>query len=131
MQGFDTVAPFPGQQHPIFTFDIVAARRENPVPTSKPVAKMMQSTGYSSPLAITLVAVIAVASAFGIHQFHVRAVEGRKVGVVKTGAFTELAIVGFERLGSALILDDCIDSSSDLLHLLEISELHEPPDFFP
>ena len=50
---------------------------------------------------------------------------------MKTGAFTELAIVGFEGLSSAWILDDCINPSSDLLHLLEIGELHELCDFLP
>ena len=47
-----------------------------------------------------------------------------EVLVVEARALAELAVVGLERLGGARVVDDRVDARADLLHLLEVGELH-------
>ena len=43
---------------------------------------------------------------------------------MEAGPLAELAVPGLERLGGGRVLDDVVDPRSDLVHLLEVGELH-------
>src|SRR5579875_490399 len=42
---------------------------------------------------------------------------------MKAGSLAELPVVGLQRLGGGLVLDDCLDAPADLLHIEEVGAL--------
>ena len=59
-----------------------------------------------------------------INQFNIGIIESLEIFVMKAGTLTELIIVGFQGFGCLFIFHNCISSSSDLFHFLEVSHLH-------
>ena len=84
--------------------------------------------------AVNLVKFAVQHNAFGVYfidaaparidKRNIGAVEGLQIFIVKTGAFTELAIIGFERFCRVAILDQLVDAGADRFHFAEISQLH-------
>ena len=64
------------------------------------------------------------AAPVGVHQGDVGAVEGLEVLVVEAGPLAELPVPGLEGFGGRRILDDVVHPRPDLLHLLEVGQLH-------
>ncbi len=64
-------------------------------------------------------------AAVGVHQDHVGAVEGLEVLVMEARALAELPVPGLECIRSVAVVDDRIDASTDLFHLLEVGRLQE------
>src|SRR6202011_2786195 len=54
----------------------------------------------------------------------VGAVERVEIRVVEAGTLAELPVPGLEGLSRATVHDDLVDPRPDLLHLLEVGELH-------
>lgn len=96
-------------------------------PTSKPVAKMTQSTSYSTPCGHDGVLGDAFdAPVVGrVHECDVVPVEGVQIGVAERGALAHVAVPGLERLGRRGVLDDGVHAVADPVHLLEVGDFVE------
>ena len=66
------------------------------------------------------------ASALGVDQVGVRSVERLQVLVVETRPLAQLAIPRLERLGGGRVVDDLVDPSPDLGHLLVVALVVRP-----
>ncbi len=65
------------------------------------------------------------ALAVGVDQRDVRPVEGVEIFVVEAGPLAELVVLGLQRLGGGRVLDHAVHPGADLLHLLEVGQLHQ------
>ena len=96
----------------------IPQRRSRSLVTSKPQAKIMQSTSYSLPLATKplsvmrstpLVSETSISCTLGT-------VEGRIILIVRQGTLAQEAVVRLQRLGGFLVLHDLVDAAAQTLH---------------
>ena len=84
------------------------------------IDRILGPVGHDAPLGDTL-----DAPAVGIDQGHVRPVEGRQVFVMEAGPFAELPVPGLERLSGVRVVNNGLGPGANLIHLLEVEQLHE------
>ena len=86
---------------------------------------MMQSTSYSTPLAMTPVARDALDAAVvaRVDQRDVRPIERRQIVVVERRPFAELPIPRLQFFRDVGILHGVVDARADAVHFLEVGDL--------
>ncbi len=127
----DAVAPLLGERLPAASDEVVAraarvvgadleARREDQA-VDLDLAAADHDTGLGDPLD---------AAALRVDQRDVRAIEGLEVLVVEARALAELPVPRLQRLRGGRIHNNRGHARADLLHLLEVGQLHRARDRF-
>ena len=125
VQRRDAVRPLLGQAQPVAPVQLVAG-------AARVVRPDFEAGGVDQAVELVLHAVDddalrrdpLDAFALRVDQRDVGPVERVEILVVEARALAELPVVGLERLGRLPVADDRVDAGADLLHLLEVRQLH-------